>query len=331
MDTKKLLIALAASVAVNCFFIGFETARLTRPCPRAERQAFPERRHMPIERDFQKHAQKGGLEKFFKKNKDVMRQYRKQFEKSGKEIGEAIRAKDFSEERLRAALKNASETRAQIDAKMQEMLLETVKAMNPQERVEFAKQMDKKHREKDGKRKKFEPRRFDERRLPPPPAFDAPAMPPEMKPEFEAREPVREVESDYDLYDLPPQKKPEFVTLPMPQPSRPVVVDTPAEEPAFVTLPMPQPSRPVVVEAVVIEEATPVDESAPNVLPEEPRPEPVALFDEPRPAPVAMPEPEQAENVSQARKKRKEAHDRVIQYNKARRKQTGRQIPEKAE
>lgn len=308
MDTKKLLIALAASVAVNCFFIGFETARLTRPCPRAERQAFPERRHMPIERDFQKHARKGGLEKFFKKNKDVMRQYRKQFEKSGKEIGEAIRAKDFSEERLRAALKNASETRAQIDAKMQEMLLETVKAMNPQERAEFAKQMDKKHREKDGKRKKFEPRRFDERRLPPPPAFDAPAMPPEMKPEFEAREPVREVGSDYDLYDLPPQKKPEFVTLPMPQPSRPVVV-----------------------EAVVIEEATPVDESAPSVLPEEPRPEPVALFVEPRPAPVAMPEPEQAENVSQARKKRKEAHDRVIQYNKARRKQSGRQIPEKAE
>lgn len=308
MDTKKLLIALAASVAVNCFFIGFETARLTRPCPRAERQAFPERRHMPIERDFQKHARKGGLEKFFKKNKDVMRQYRKQFEKSGKEIGEAIRAKDFSEERLRAALKNASETRAQIDAKMQEMLLETVKAMNPQERAEFAKQMDKKHREKDGKRKKFEPRRFDERRLPPPPAFDAPAMPPEMKPEFEAREPVREVGSDYDLYDLPPQKKPEFVTLPMPQPSRPVVV-----------------------EAVVIEEATPVGEPAPSVLPEEPRPEPVALFDEPRPAPVAMPEPEQAENVSQARKKRKEAHDRVIQYNKARRKQTGRQIPAKAE
>lgn len=308
MDTKKLLIALAASVAVNCFFIGFETARLTRPCPRAERQAFPERRHMPIERDFQKHARKGGLEKFFKKNKDVMRQYRKQFEKSGKEIGEAIRAKDFSEERLRAALKNASETRAQIDAKMQEMLLETVKAMNPQERAEFAKQMDKKHREKDGKRKKFEPRRFDERRLPPPPAFDAPAMPPEMKPEFEAREPVREVGSDYDLYDLPPQKKPEFVTLPMPQPSRPVVV-----------------------EAVVIEEATPVDESAPSVLPEEPRPEPVALFVEPRPAPVAMPEPEQAENVSQARKKRKEAHDRVIQYNKARRKQSGRHIPEKAE
>lgn len=308
MDTKKLLIALAASVAVNCFFIGFETARLTRPCPRAERQAFPERRHMPIERDFQKHARKGGLEKFFKKNKDVMRQYRKQFEASGKEIGEAIRAKDFSEERLRAALKNASETRAQIDAKMQEMLLETVKAMNPQERAEFAKQMDKKHREKDGKRKKFEPRRFDERRLPPPPAFDAPAMPPEMKPEFEAREPVREVGSDYDLYDLPPQKKPEFVTLPMPQPSRPVVV-----------------------EAVVIEEATPVDEPAPSVLPEEPRPEPVALFDEPRPAPVAMPEPEQAENVSQARKKRKEAHDRVIQYNKARRKQSGRQIPEKAE
>lgn len=308
MDTKKLLIALAASVAVNCFFIGFETARLTRPCPRAERQAFPERRHMLIERDFQKHARKGGLEKFFKKNKDVMRQYRKQFEASGKEIGEAIRAKDFSEERLRAALKNASETRAQIDAKMQEMLLETVKAMNPQERAEFAKQMDKKHREKDGKRKKFEPRRFDERRLPPPPAFDAPAMPPEMKPEFEAREPVREVGSDYDLYDLPPQKKPEFVTLPMPQPSRPVVV-----------------------EAVVIEEATPVDESAPSVLPEEPRPEPVALFDEPRPAPVAMPEPEQAENVSQARKKRKEAHDRVIQYNKARRKQSGRQIPEKAE
>lgn len=308
MDTKKLLIALAASVAVNCFFIGFETARLTRPCPRAERQAFPERRHMPIERDFQKHARKGGLEKFFKKNKDVMRQYRKQFEASGKEIGEAIRAKDFSEERLRAALKNASETRAQIDAKMQEMLLETVKAMNPQERAEFAKQMDKKHREKDGKRKKFEPRRFDERRLPPPPAFDAPAMPPEMKPEFEAHEPVREVGSDYDLYDLPPQKKPEFVTLPMPQPSRPVVV-----------------------EAVVIEEATPVDEPAPSVLPEEPRPEPVALFDEPRPAPVAMPEPEQAENVSQARKKRKEAHDRVIQYNKARRKQSGRQIPEKAE
>lgn len=308
MDTKKLLIALAASVAVNCFFIGFETARLTRPCPRAERPAFPERRHMPIERDFQKHARKGGLEKFFKKNKDVMRQYRKQFEKSGKEIGEAIRAKDFSEERLRAALKNASETRAQIDAKMQEMLLETVKAMNPQERAEFAKQMDKKHREKDGKRKKFEPRRFDERRLPPPPAFDAPAMPPEMKPEFEAREPVREVGGDYDLYDLPPQKKPEFVTLPMPQPSRPVVV-----------------------EAVVIEEATPVDEPAPSVLPEEPRPEPVALFDEPRPAPVAMPEPEQAENVSQARKKRKEAHDRVIQYNKARRKQSGRQIPEKAE
>ena len=308
MDTKKLLIALAASVAVNCFFIGFETARLTRPCPRAERPAFPERRHMPIERDFQKHAQKGGLEKFFKKNKDVMRQYRKQFEKSGKEIGEAIRSKDFSEERLRAALKNASETRAQIDAKMQEMLLETVKAMNPQERAEFAKQMDKKHREKDGKRKKFEPRRFDERRLPPPPAFDAPAMPPEMKPEFEAREPVREVSRDYDLYDLPPQKKPEFVTLPMPQPSRPVVV-----------------------EAVVIEEATPVDESAPSVLPEEPRPEPVALFDEPRPAPVAMPEPERAENVSQARKKRKEAHERVIQYNKARRKQSGRQIPEKAE
>lgn len=308
MDTKKLLIALAASVAVNCFFIGFETARLTRPCPRAERQAFPERRHMPIERDFQKHARKGGLEKFFKKNKDVMRQYRKQFEKSGKEIGEAIRAKDFSEERLRAALKNASETRAQIDAKMQEMLLETVKAMNPQERAEFAKQMDKKHREKDGKRKKFEPRRFDERRLPPPPAFDAPAMPPEMKPEFEAREPVREVGSDYDLYDLPPQKKPEFVTLPMPQPSRPVVV-----------------------EAVVIEEATPVDESAPSVLPEEPRPEPVALFDEPRPAPVAMPEPEQAENVSPARKKRMEAHERVIQYNKARRKQSGRHIPEKAE
>lgn len=308
MDTKKLLIALAASVAVNCFFIGFETARLTRPCPRAERQAFPERRHMPIERDFQKHARKGGLEKFFKKNKDVMRQYRKQFEKSGKEIGEAIRSKDFSEERLRAALKNASETRAQIDAKMQEMLLETVKAMNPQERAEFAKQMDKKHREKDGKRKKFEPRRFDERRLPPPPAFDAPAMPPEMKPEFEAREPVREVGSDYDLYDLPPQKKPEFVTLPMPQPSRPVVV-----------------------EAVVIEEATPVDEPAPSVLPEEPRPEPVALFDEPRPAPVAMPEPEQAENVSQARKRRMEAHDRVIQYNKARRKQSGRHIPEKAE
>lgn len=308
MDTKKLLIALAASVAVNCFFIGFETARLTRPCPRAERQAFPERRHMPIERDFQKHARKGGLEKFFKKNKDVMRQYRKQFEKSGKEIGEAIRAKDFSEERLRAALKNASETRAQIDAKMQEMLLETVKAMNPQERAEFAKQMDKKHREKDGKRKKFEPRRFDERRLPPPPAFDAPAMPPEMKPEFEAREPVREVSRDYDLYDLTPQKKPEFVTLPMPQPSRPVVV-----------------------EAVVIEEATPVDESAPTVLPEEPRPEPVALFDEPRPAPVAMPEPEQAENVSQARKKCKEAHERVIQYNKARRKQSGRQIPAKAE
>lgn len=308
MDTKKLLIALAASVAVNCFFIGFETARLTRPCPRAERQAFPERRHMPIERDFQKHARKGGLEKFFKKNKDVMRQYRKQFEASGKEIGEAIRAKDFSEERLRAALKNASETRAQIDAKMQEMLLETVKAMNPQERAEFAKQMDKKHREKDGKRKKFEPRRFDERRLPPPPAFDAPAMPPEMKPEFEAREPVREVGSDYDLYDLPPQKKPEFVTLPMPQPSRPVVV-----------------------EAVVIEEATPVDESAPTVLPEEPRPEPVALFDEPRPAPVAMPEPEQAENVSQARERRKEAHERVFQYNKARRKQSGRQIPAKAE
>lgn len=308
MDTKKLLIALAASVAVNCFFIGFETARLTRPCPRAERQAFPERRHMPIERDFQKHARKGGLEKFFKKNKDVMRQYRKQFEKSGKEIGEAIRAKDFSEERLRAALKNASETRAQIDAKMQEMLLETVKAMNPQERAEFAKQMDKKHREKDGKRKKFEPRRFDERRLPPPPAFDAPAMPPEMKPEFEAREPVREVGSDYDLYDLPPQKKPEFVTLPMPQPSRPVVV-----------------------EAVVIEEATPVGEPAPSVLPEEPRPEPVALFDEPRPAPVAMPEPEQAENVSPARKKRMEAHERVIQYNKARRKQSGRHIPEKAE
>ncbi len=308
MDTKKLLIALAASVAVNCFFIGFETARLTRPCPRAERPAFPERRHMPIERDFQKHARKGGLEKFFKKNKDVMRQYRKQFEKSGKEIGEAIRAKDFSEERLRAALKNASETRAQIDAKMQEMLLETVKAMNPQERAEFAKQMDKKHREKDGKRKKFEPRRFDERRLPPPPAFDAPAMPPEMKPEFEAREPVREVGSDYDLYDLPPQKKPEFVTLPMPQPSRPVVV-----------------------EAVVIEEATPVDEPAPSVLPEEPRPEPVALFDEPRPAPVAMPEPEQAENVSPAQKRRMEAHDRVIQYNKARRKQSGRQIPEKAE
>lgn len=308
MDTKKLLIALAASVAVNCFFIGFETARLTRPCPRAERQAFPERRHMPIERDFQKHARKGGLEKFFKKNKDVMRQYRKQFEKSGKEIGEAIRAKDFSEERLRAALKNASETRAQIDAKMQEMLLETVKAMNPQERAEFAKQMDKKHREKDGKRKKFEPRRFDERRLPPPPAFDAPAMPPEMKPEFEAREPVREVGSDYDLYDLPPQKKPEFVTLPMPQPSRPVVV-----------------------EAVVIEEATPVDESAPSVLPEEPRPEPVALFDEPRPAPVAMPEPERAENVSPAQKRRMEAHERVIQYNKARRKQSGRHIPEKAE
>lgn len=308
MDTKKLLIALAASVAVNCFFIGFETARLTRPCPRAERQAFPERRHMPIERDFQKHARKGGLEKFFKKNKDVMRQYRKQFEKSGKEIGEAIRAKDFSEERLRAALKNASETRAQIDAKMQEMLLETVKAMNPQERAEFAKQMDKKHREKDGKRKKFEPCRFDERRLPPPPAFDAPAMPPEMKPEFEAREPVREVGSDYDLYDLPPQKKPEFVTLPMPQPSRPVVV-----------------------EAVVIEEATPVDESASSVLPEEPRPEPVALFDEPRPAPVAMPEPEQAENVSQAQKRRMEAHERVIQYNKARRKQSGRQIPAKAE
>ena len=308
MDTKKLLIALAASVAVNCFFIGFETARLTRPCPRAERSAFPERRHMPIERDFQKHAQKGGLEKFFKKNKDVMRQYRKQFEKSGKEIGEAIRAKDFSEERLRAALKNASETRAQIDAKMQEMLLETVKAMNPQERAEFAKQMDKKHREKDGKRKKFEPRRFDERRLPPPPAFDAPAMPPEMKSEFEAREPVREVGSDYDLYDLPPQKKPEFVTLPMPQPSRPVVV-----------------------EAVVIEEATPVDESAPSVLPEEPRPEPVALFDEPRPAPVAMPEPEQAENVSPAQKRRMEAHERVIQYNKARRKQSGRHIPAKAE
>ncbi len=308
MDTKKLLIALAASVAVNCFFIGFETARLTRPCPRAERQAFPERRHMPIERDFQKHARKGGLEKFFKKNKDVMRQYRKQFEKSGKEIGEAIRAKDFSEERLRAALKNASETRAQIDAKMQEMLLETVKAMNPQERAEFAKQMDKKHREKDGKRKKFEPRRFDERRLPPPPAFDAPAMPPEMKPEFEAREPVREVGSDYDLYDLPPQKKPEFVTLPMPQPSRPVVV-----------------------EAVVIEEATPVDEPAPSVLPEEPRPEPVALFDEPRPAPVAMPEPERAENVSPAQKRRMEAHERVIQYNKARRKQSGRHIPEKAE
>lgn len=308
MDTKKLLIALAASVAVNCFFIGFETARLTRPCPRAERPAFPERRHMPIERDFQKHARKGGLEKFFKKNKDVMRQYRKQFEKSGKEIGEAIRAKDFSEERLRAALKNASETRAQIDAKMQEMLLETVKAMNPQERAEFAKQMDKKHREKDGKRKKFEPRRFDERRLPPPPAFDAPAMPPEMKPEFEAREPVREVGSDYDLYDLPPQKKPEFVTLPMPQPSRPVVV-----------------------EAVVIEEATPVEEPAPSVLPEEPRPEPVALFDEPRPAPVAMPEPERAENVSPARERRKEAHERVIQYNKARRKQSGRHIPEKAE
>lgn len=308
MDTKKLLIALAASVAVNCFFIGFETARLTRPCPRAERQAFPERRHMPIERDFQKHARKGGLEKFFKKNKDVMRQYRKQFEASGKEIGEAIRSKDFSEERLRAALKNASETRAQIDAKMQEMLLETVKAMNPQERAEFAKQMDKKHREKDGKRKKFEPRRFDERRLPPPPAFDAPAMPPEMKPEFEAREPVREVGSDYDLYDLPPQKKPEFVTLPMPQPSRPVVV-----------------------EAVVIEEATPVDESAPSVLPEEPRPEPVALFDEPRPAPVAMPEPERAENVSPAQKRRMEAHERVIQYNKARRKQSGRHIPEKAE
>ena len=308
MDTKKLLIALAASVAVNCFFIGFETARLTRPCPRAERPAFPERRHMPIERDFQKHARKGGLEKFFKKNKDVMRQYRKQFEKSGKEIGEAIRAKDFSEERLRAALKNASETRAQIDAKMQEMLLETVKAMNPQERAEFAKQMDKKHREKDGKRKKFEPRRFDERRLPPPPAFDAPAMPPEMKPEFEAREPVREVGSDYDLYDLPPQKKPEFVTLPMPQPSRPVVV-----------------------EAVVIEEATPVDEPAPSVLPEEPRPEPVALFDEPRPAPVAMPEPERAENVSPAQKRRMEAHERVIQYNKARRKQSGRHIPEKAE
>lgn len=308
MDTKKLLIALAASVAVNCFFIGFETARLTRPCPRAERQAFPERRHMPIERDFQKHARKGGLEKFFKKNKDVMRQYRKQFEASGKEIGEAIRAKDFSEERLRAALKNASETRAQIDAKMQEMLLETVKAMNPQERAEFAKQMDKKHREKDGKRKKFEPRRFDERRLPPPPAFDAPAMPPEMKPEFEAREPVREVGSDYDLYDLPPQKKQEFVTLPMSQPSRPVVV-----------------------EAVVIEEATSVDESAPSVLPEEPRPEPVALFDEPRPEPVAMPEPERAENVSQARKRRMEAHERVIQYNKARRKQSGRHIPEKAE
>lgn len=308
MDTKKLLIALAASVAVNCFFIGFETARLTRPCPRAERQAFPERRHMPIERDFQKHARKGGLEKFFKKNKDVMRQYRKQFEKSGKEIGEAIRAKDFSEERLRAALKNASETRAQIDAKMQEMLLETVKAMNPQERAEFAKQMDKKHREKDGKRKKFEPRRFDERRLPPPPAFDAPAMPPEMKSEFEAREPVREVSRDYDLYDLPPQKKPEFVTLPMPQPSRPVVV-----------------------EAVVIEEATPVDESAPSVLPEEPRPEPVALFDEPRPAPVPMPEPERAENVSPAQKRRMEAHERVIQYNKARRKQSGRHIPEKAE
>lgn len=297
MDTKKLLIALAASVAVNCFFIGFETARLTRPCPRAERPAFPERRHMPIERDFQKHAQKGGLEKFFKKNKDVMRQYRKQFEKSGKEIGEAIRSKDFSEERLRAALKNASETRAQIDAKMQEMLLETVKAMNPQERAEFAKQMDKKHREKDGKRKKFEPRRFDKRRLPPPPALDAPAMPLEMKPEIEAREPVREVGSDYDLYDLPPQKKPEFVTLPMPQPSRPVVV-----------------------EAVVIEEATPVDEPAPSVLPKEPRSEP-----------VAMPEPERAENVSPAQKRRMEAHKRVIQYNKARRKQSGRHIPEKAE
>lgn len=201
MDTKKLLIALAASVAVNCFFIGFETARLTRPCPRAERPAFPERRHMPLERDFQKHAQKGGLEKFFKKNKDVMRKYRKQFEKSGKEIGEAIRAKDFSEERLRAALKNASETRAQIDAQMQEMLLETVKAMNPQERAEFAKQMDKRHREKEGKERKAFEKRFDGRRgeprpLPPPPAFEEPA---------------------------PPAGEPEFVTLPMPQPSRPVV------------------------------------------------------------------------------------------------------------
>ena len=147
MDTKKILIALAASVALNCFFVGFEASRLT--CPHASDSFYPQRKEAFFERGFFKHPHKGFESVFFKmskENKKKMLDYRKKIKEAGKEIKKELLAEDFDEARFNEAISKASEVRKEVDEDMREMFLKTVKAMSAEERRELAERFEKKHR-----------------------------------------------------------------------------------------------------------------------------------------------------------------------------------------
>ena len=205
MDMKKILIILAVSVGLNCFFVGFESARLMQP----PAPFYPERQPFPFRSDkmrgHEKHALKEHVFKLSDRQKEMMKENRKRMEESKKEVGALIAADDFDENRLRDALTKAADLRHEIDNQMQETFLENIKTMAPEERKAFVESMKKMMEGKpfaNGKKQRFHRPDIEE--------------PVPMKPREHVREPIPEPAEtaerpfeEYPVNEMPVPAEPE--------------------------------------------------------------------------------------------------------------------------
>ena len=148
---KKLLILLGISLALNCGFIGYFTARPCRSIPPQRARFMPKPKHHG-EFDFMKQA--------FKDNESRMRQ-------AHRAIGEAFKTED--PDKIKTAFAAADEVRHQIDEQVQSAMIERFMKMSADERADFLRRFDRKGRP-------ARPHRGNREFLPPPPP---PPMPPE--------------------------------------------------------------------------------------------------------------------------------------------------------
>lgn len=133
------MIALGVSVALNLFFIGFETARaINKTCPQN-----------PPERAFVAHGKKGFHKRkghFFyltKKDREKMRKHMHQMKDVHEKMVEIIASENFDENVLKKAWNRSAKIRASFDEEMRDALIEKIKGKNLEERRAFAEKFKK--------------------------------------------------------------------------------------------------------------------------------------------------------------------------------------------
>lgn len=146
--SKKLMIVLGVSLALNFLFIGFEVSRaiFEPPFP-----AFPEKRFhfrpddLPPPPVAEARPDEGNRQGnvFFASFKKAMDEARQPMKISKQNVVEALRKDPFDPDALKKALEEASEVRRRIDQSVQDNMFSILSEMTPEERAAFADNFEK--------------------------------------------------------------------------------------------------------------------------------------------------------------------------------------------